>query len=114
MDLSHLEKGAEASHLMILSQGQIDIVYDLASGGEVVVGTVVPGDLMGISAMIPPFHLTASGIAKEDGTFIQIEAAGLRQLCEDVPELGYRIMMHEAKATMDRLGETRVQLAGQS
>jgi CRP-like cAMP-binding protein len=107
------EKGEEATHLMLLTKGQVDIVFSLPSDKEVIVDTLVAGDLMAISALIPPYHLTASGIAREDGELIQIEAVGLRKWCEEEPELGYRLMLSVAKAAMSRLSQARVQIAAQ-
>ena len=106
------EKGEEATHLMILASGEVDIVYSLAEGDEVVVGTLVDGDLMAISALIPPHQLTASGIAKKDGQLIAIAAPELRQLCDDDPVLGYRLMAAAAASIKQRLTDTRIQLAG--
>lgn len=108
------EKGKEATHLLLLTEGEVDIAYSMASGEEVIVGTLVAGDLMALSALIPPYHLTASGIAKSDGRYIAIEAEGLRQLMEGEHALGHRLMAHIAKALMARLTDTRVQLAGQT
>jgi CRP-like cAMP-binding protein len=108
------EKGEEATHLLILVSGEVDIVYSLADGEEVVVGTLVGGDLMAISALIPPYQLTASGIAKKDGRLIAIAASELRALCESDPVLGYRLMAATAVAIKQRLTDTRVQLAGAS
>lgn len=108
------EKGEEASHLMLLTEGDVDIVLTLGSGQKAVVGSLVEGDLMALSALIPPFHLTASGIAKSDGQFIQFEAKPLRQLCDENPALGYRLMQGVAKGLMSRLQDTRVELAGES
>lgn len=107
------EKGGEAPYLLIIEEGQVDIVFSLREDENVVVDTLVSGDLMAISALIPPYQLTASGIARQDGKLIQIKAHELRQLCEDVPELGYRLMLQVAKAAMSRLSEARVQLAAQ-
>jgi CRP-like cAMP-binding protein len=109
---AHLyEKGEEASHLMILT---VDILFELSKEREFVVGTLTSGDLMAISALIPPYHLTASGIAKEDGALIQIKAPELRQLLDENPELGYRLMRGVSQALLTRLNQTRVELAGQS
>jgi len=93
---------------------RVDIALTLGSGKRVVVGSLVEGDLMALSALIPPFHLSASGIAKENGKLIQIKAAELRALLEDNPELGYNLMKGIAKGLMGRLQDTRVELAGQS
>ena len=97
-----------------LTEGKVDIGLTLGTGETVVVGTVVEGDLMALSALIPPYHLSASGTAKEDGSLIQIEAVTLRKLLEENPELGYRLMQGVAKGIMTRLQDTRVELAGQS
>jgi CRP/FNR family cyclic AMP-dependent transcriptional regulator len=108
------EKGEEATHLMLLTKGKVDIALTLGTGEKVVVGTLVSGDLMALSALIPPYHLSATGVAKEDGKLIQIEAEPLRRLCDENPELGYRLMLSVAKGIMTRLQATRVELAGQS
>jgi len=108
------EHGEEAQFLMLLTKGRVDIALTLGSGKRVVVGSLVEGDLMALSALIPPFHLSASGIAKENGKLIQIKAAELRALLEDNPELGYNLMKGIAKGLMGRLQDTRVELAGQS
>ena len=108
------EKGAEATHLMLLVDGSVDIALTLGSGESAIVGTLVQGDLMALSALIPPYQLSATGIAKEDGSYIQIEAQPLRELCDCNPELGYRLMQGVAKGLMTRLQDTRVELAGQT
>jgi CRP-like cAMP-binding protein len=108
------EKGEQATHLMLLIEGQVDIALTLGTGEKAVVGTLVDGDLMALSALIPPFHLSATGIAKSDGKLIQIEAEALRNLLEDNPGLGYRLMQGVAKGIMTRLQDTRVELAGQA
>jgi CRP-like cAMP-binding protein len=108
------EKGEEATHFMLLTDGKVDIALTLGTGEKAVVGTLVSGDVMALSALIPPYHLSATGIAKEDGKLIQIKAVALRQLCDENPELGYRLMQGVAKGIMTRLQDTRVELAGQS
>lgn len=107
-------KGDGATDFMILVQGQVDITVSIASGEDVVVDTCVPGDLMAISALISPYHLTASGIARDDGKLVQLKAHPLRQLCEDVPELGYSLMLQVAKTATNRLYHTRLKLGAQS
>ncbi|HKZ54761.1 MAG TPA: cyclic nucleotide-binding domain-containing protein [Anaerolineales bacterium] len=106
------ERAAPATHLMILTQGQVDVVMRLANGEETIVGSLVPGDVMADSALIEPYRLRASGVAKTDGNLIQIEASGLRRLCEEDCALGYRLMKQVAAALSDRLEQTRVLLAG--
>jgi len=106
------EKEKNATHLMLLTKGEVDIVYMTSKDETLVVGTVVSGDLMGIAALIPPYQLTATGIAKQDGSLIQFEAEKLRELCEEDTALGYGLMKAIATAASSRLQETRIQLAG--
>jgi CRP-like cAMP-binding protein len=108
------EKCEEASHLMILTEGQVDVIFELPNERHLVVGTLTSGELMAISALVPPYYLTASGIAKEDGSLIQIKAPELRQLLDENPELGYRLMRSISEALLTRLDQTRVEIAGQS
>lgn len=106
------EKGKEAEHLMILTEGEVDITYRLGTGQETIVGTAIAGQLLGFSALIPPHQLTAAGIAKTDGALIAIPAPELRALCEANPDLGYRLMTAVAMTVKERLTDTRVLLAG--
>ncbi|OGO17275.1 MAG: hypothetical protein A2Z14_18625 [Chloroflexi bacterium RBG_16_48_8] len=107
------EWGKEATQLILLTKGEVDIIFTLSEGRKVVVGNLVAGDLMALSALIPPYHLPASGMAKKDCKVIQIEAKSLRELCDQNPELGYRLIQSIPKSLQDRLQNTWVALAGQ-
>jgi hypothetical protein len=66
---------------------------------------------MAWSALLEPFRLTASGVARNTGVAIEIEAGGLRRICEGNPSYGLVMMTQVAKTLRDRLEATRVQLA---
>jgi hypothetical protein len=65
---------------------------------------------MAWSALLEPFRLTASGVARSAGRMIAIEAEALRGLCQSRPELGLPMMTEIARTLRDRLAGTRVQL----
>lgn len=109
-----LTERANADALMIISAGEVELVYDLPSGKESVVGTLVPGDLLAVSAVLEPYENTVNAKARSDGELIAIRAKELRQLCETDSEVGYRVMHHVAKALRSRLVDVRVQLVGMS
>lgn len=107
-------EGEEARYLYILVSGEVELLYSGNNVGAIAdtyVGSIVQGEVFGISSMVGPFHMTAS--AKSEGTVgtIQIEAAGLRAMCEVDHGLGYILMQHLAQALTQRLHEARVQLA---
>ncbi len=105
------EEGQQASHLVFLESGQVDMVFALGAGQKVVVDTLVAGDIMCWSALLEPYTLTGSGVAKTDGVMIAVKAEGLRQLCKENPEHAQMMMTEVAKTLRDRLDATRVQLA---
>jgi CRP-like cAMP-binding protein len=105
------EKETEAKHLILLVSGEVDLTNQLGSGDPVVIGSAVAGDLLSLSALVPPYHLTATAVAKKDGKAIFIEAESLRELLNENPELGYHLYQGVARALMARLKDTRVELA---
>lgn len=104
-------EGNNANGFMILMEGEIYIVYQLGSGQEVIADTLVAGDPIAWSALLEPHTLTASGVASKDGSFIFIEAEGLRRLCEEDKNFGYVMMKEVARTLRNRLSAMRVQVA---
>jgi len=105
------EEGATATKLMFLDAGEVDIVYRLGDDRDVTVDTLVEGDLAAWSALLEPYRLTATGVARTDGVVIEVEAVGLRQICQANPSHGFLMMSQVAMALRDRLNATRIQLA---
>lgn len=104
-------EGNPARYLMFLEEGEINIIYRLGDKTEIVVDTLVAGDTLSWSALIPPHTLTATGIAKTTGSLIQINAEELRKLCEENPAQAYMLMREVAVTLKNRLGAARAQLA---
>jgi CRP-like cAMP-binding protein len=104
-------EGNNATHFMLLKAGEIHIVYRIGDGRDIIADTLVVGDPMAWSALLDPHRLTASGVASKDGILIEIEAVGLRGLCEENKEFGYLMMKEVAKTLRSRLSAMRVQSA---
>lgn len=75
------------------------------------VGEVNPGEVFGVSALLEPYEYNATALVSKDSQLIKIDAGNLRNLLIDEPALGYVFMLQVAKAVMERLSYTRVQLA---
>jgi CRP/FNR family cyclic AMP-dependent transcriptional regulator len=102
-----------ATKLYVLTAGTIDLVYHIERPGGVetsYVGSIAAGEPFGLSALIEPYRLTASGVAHGSIQAIAIDAAGLRALCELSCHLGYVVMRQVARALAERLGFAHVQL----
>jgi CRP-like cAMP-binding protein len=106
-----------ATALYLLAEGSVDLHYIVTDRDnpqtrkDFYVGPVNPGEPFGISALIEPYHYTATAVADRPCHLIRIDAAGLRALCAANAEVAAVLMRHTAEAAMARLRETRVQLA---
>lgn len=107
----------QANDLYFLIDGGIDLSYkseeEFHSKIKKVfpVGEINPEEIFGISAVITPYEYNATALTSIDSKLIKIDAEKLRWLMKEDPEFGYRMMHQIAKATMERLTYTRVQLA---
>jgi CRP-like cAMP-binding protein len=71
----------------------------------------VDGDLLGWSALIEPYKMTAIATAMKNTLLVRLDAPRLRRLCDQDPLLGYRLAIQVAKLLAHRLEGARVQLA---
>ena len=104
-------EGDPASHMLIIVRGEVNIQFMLGNGELRVVDTMIEGDLLGWSALIEPYKMTANGTTAKNTDLIRIDAIKLRQLCEKDSSLGYRLILQIAKLLAHRLEGARVQLA---
>jgi CRP/FNR family transcriptional regulator, cyclic AMP receptor protein len=104
-------EGDPAKHMSIIVSGEVNIQYLLGNGEKRTVDTLVAGDLLGFSAMVKPFKYTAFATAVQPTDLVLIDAAKLRELCEEDPRLGYQLTLEVAALLSHRLEGARVQLA---
>ncbi len=104
-------EGNAATHLMFVISGEINIVYRLGDGREVVADTLVAGDPLAWSALLEPHRLTASGVGSKPGAVLEIDAEGLRRLCDSNKEFGFVMMREIARMLRSRLSAMRIQAA---
>lgn len=104
-------EGDPANHLNIILKGEANIQYMLGDGEMRIVDTLVDGDILIWSALIEPYKTTAIGTTTKDTQLISIDAAKLRELCEQDPRVGYHLTVEVAKLLANRLEGARVQLA---
>lgn len=111
------EECQPAEALYLLLDGSIDLYYKSEeeyhpkTRKEFLVGEINPGEIFSISSMLEPYVLNASARASKPSSYVKIDAVALRQLIETNHQLGFMIMHQIAKALMERLAYTRVQLA---
>jgi len=104
-------EGDPADALRIIVDGEVKIRYTMGNSELRTVDTLIPGDLVGWSALVEPYKMTSVATACADTRLIAIDASRLRELCDRDPLLGYRLLEQVARLLADRLEGARVQLA---
>lgn len=113
--LFETERPADALYFLI--DGCVDLHYIVVDEintelrKDFFVSEINPGEPFGISALIEPYVYTGTVRATCASRIIRIEAAGLRALCAVDLKICAGLMRQVAKAAMQRLYDTRVQLA---
>jgi CRP/FNR family cyclic AMP-dependent transcriptional regulator len=108
-----------AEKLYLLMEGTIDLSYRaidemhiyMTPPKEFYAGSINPGEVFGISALIEPFANNATAKASEPSRLIILDANELRKLLEQDIQLAYNLTRQTVKVLMDRLIDLRVQLA---
>lgn len=105
------QEGEPAGSLCVLIEGRIAleraIVLGRKSGARrATVETFNAGDVFGLSATVPPYVMTATGVCLERSVYLAIDAATLRQVTEERPALGRELMSRVARLTLARLNNT--------
>ncbi len=80
-------------------------------GAAIDIQTVLPGEVIGWSWIVPPHRWQFDAEALDDMTGIRFNAEWLRQKCEDNHDLGYCVLKHLLGVLANRLSATRRNLA---
>ena len=111
-----IESGQPADTFFFLADGNVAYYYVVTIGHdpyykkEYHVNDINAGEIFGISALIEPYRYTATLRVEKPSCVIEIAAADLRSLCDKDPKLAYGLMQAVAKAAIQRLETTRIQL----
>ena len=111
------EQGKEARELYFLLDGCVDLYYTIldaylpADRREVLVCQINPGEIFGISSLIPPRELTSTARSRGSSRVLMMDAAQLAVLLKQDSKLEILLLHRIAQAAMQRLNATRIQLA---
>lgn len=105
-----LREGDPASVFYVLTTGRAALEINAAGLHGMTIETLGPGDVVGISWILPGQSWTFDARAVDVCTALAIDAARLRKLCDNDTELGYELYKRFAGLMRSRLQATRVQL----
>ena len=109
-----LKEDTPASKLFLLMEGDVDLIFSGGGEGAIVnalVGSIAPGEVLGVSSMIEPYKSISSAKATTAIKVIEINSTALRALCEVDSKMGYALMRNISIAVLERLKYTQVELA---
>ncbi|HSQ28143.1 MAG TPA: Crp/Fnr family transcriptional regulator [Anaerolineales bacterium] len=112
-----LSEGETAHELYFLLEGCVDLFYVVQDAfssqerQEVPVSQITPGEPFGISSLIEPYVLTSTARGCHTCKVIRFDAHELRKAFNDDKQLELLFLRKAAKAAIERLHSTRIQLA---
>lgn len=109
-------EGQPADSLYFLEDGRVDLYYTAESVHSelrkgIPVGEINPGEPFSISALIEPYLLSSTACISRSSRILKIDAKALRSMFTKDQRLAYLLTYQAAKAAVERLHSTRIQLA---
>lgn len=105
-------QGQRASHLYIVSQGEVIINFKPYDGPSLTVSRMGPGGVFGWSSTLGRDVYNSAAITVTDCEVYCISGDALRDLCERHPDAGVVILEKLASAIAERLESTHTQIMG--
>ncbi|MCP3988270.1 MAG: cyclic nucleotide-binding domain-containing protein [Actinomycetia bacterium] len=105
-----LVENQPADTFYLLLSGLVALEVATPRQGPFVIETIGPGEILGVSWLLPPYRWTFDARVVSEAHTIAIDAICLRQRCDADPRLGYELFQRFASPIRDRLQATRLQL----
>lgn len=102
--------GQEANNFYIVRSGTVSVETFAPQRGAITIETVVDGELLGWSWLIPPYEWHFDARALNVTRAIALDARCLRAKCDADPGLGYELLKRFSRIMEQRLEATRLQL----
>ena len=99
-----------ANEFYLIRHGRVALELHAPERGPVTFQTLGPGELVGVSWLIPPYRWTYDARALTLVRATGMDAACLRQKCEEDHDLGYDMMKRFMPVLIQRLQATRLQI----
>jgi CRP/FNR family cyclic AMP-dependent transcriptional regulator len=103
-------EGEPADEFYLIRHGRVAFELHAPDRGPVSFQTLGEGEIVGVSWLIPPYRWSFDARALTLVRAIAVDAACLRQKCEEDHDLGYDMMKRFMPVLIQRLQATRLQI----
>jgi CRP-like cAMP-binding protein len=103
-------QGEPADRLFLIRHGRVGLETSAPGRGGVAFQTLAPGEIVGVSWLVPPYRWSYDARAAEPVRAIALDAACLRAKIEADHDLGYELMKRFVPVLVERLQGTRLQI----
>jgi CRP-like cAMP-binding protein len=102
-------EGGDAATFYLLRAGHVALEVDVPGKGIVQMESVGPGDVLGLSWLIPPYHLNLDARAVEPVVALAFDGACLRGKMDADHDLGFALTKRLFEKAYRRLARVRLQ-----
>jgi CRP/FNR family transcriptional regulator, cyclic AMP receptor protein len=103
-------EGESADQFFLIRHGRVAFEVTVPGRGAMRFLTIDPGEIAGISWLVPPYRWNYDAKALELTRAIALDAKCLRGKCEEDHHLGYELMKRFVPELVRRLHTTRLQM----
>ena len=108
--VTFMHEGEVTQSLTVIVRGRVALRLRVPERGAVTILTLDPGDLVGWSAIVPPYRATTSATTLEPTELAVFDAAELRELLASDAELAAAFLPPVLETVAARVAATRDQL----
>jgi CRP/FNR family transcriptional regulator, cyclic AMP receptor protein len=102
-------EGDPSDNPRLVISGLVSLLVNVPHQGEIIVGTVSDGELLGWSALLPNHRWRSSARTARTTRCIVFDGAALREMMDVDHELGYQILRLAFRVATGRLGDQFLQ-----
>jgi CRP-like cAMP-binding protein len=110
VDAVIMREGDDTHPFGIVASGRVALRLLVPERGATTILTVEPGDVLGWSALVPPYRATSTAVAVEPSRLLEFDVETLRRALREDPALAATVYPRVLEAVARRLGATRHQL----
>jgi CRP/FNR family transcriptional regulator, cyclic AMP receptor protein len=104
------EEGSTAHRFWLLRSGHVSLDVHAPGRRRLLIETLGPGDLVGLSWLVPPYEWQFGATAVQDTVTYELNALAVRAACEENTGLGYELLRRVMAAAASRLHATRLRM----